>query len=299
MATGDALNTISFSYRLGHSTVHKIVRETCEIICKHLMEELMPTPTKEMWMKIATNFYEMWNFPNCIGAIDGKHIVIQAPPNTGSMFFNYKKTFSVVLLALVDAHCNFIAVDVGAYGKDSDGGVFAKSKFGKALMQGTLNVPATSTIPNTDIQVPYVIVGDEAFPLKTYLMRPYPGDNLDERKRNFNYRLSRARRTSENTFGILVQKFRLYNRRIQAFPKYADYIILATCLLHNFIKKYDCHTYNYVTSQMDLRSGDGQLQNLHMQGGNATTDAFRVRETLTDFLNSQAGTLSWKNIRQT
>lgn len=293
LATGDALNTISFSYRLGHSTVHKIVRDTCQVITTHLMKEMMPTPTEEMWMKIATDFYKMWNFPNCIGAIDGKHIVIQAPPNSGSMFFNYKKTFSIILLALVDAHCNFIAVDVGAYGKDSDGGVFAKSQLGKALQQENLNIPARSTIPNTDIPVPYVIVGDEAFPLKTYLMRPYPGDNLNDRKRNFNYRLCRARRTSENTFGILVQKFRVYNRRIQAFPKYVDNIILSTCLLHNFIKKYDRHTYNYVTSQVDLRGENRPIQNLQLQGGNATTAAFDVRETFTDFFNSDAGSLPW------
>lgn len=113
-----------------------------------------------------------------------------------------------------------------------------------------MNIPANLTVPNTDTQVPYVIVGDEEFPLKPYLMRPYSGDKLDDRKRNFNYRLSRARRTSGNTFGILTQKCRLYNRRIKAFPKHVDYIILASCLLHNFIKKYDSYTYNYVTQQV-------------------------------------------------
>lgn len=292
LATGDSLKTISFSYRMGHSTVYKIVRETCQIITENLMDELMPTPTEEMWENIADDFFRMWNFPGCIGALDGKHVTIQAPPNTGTMFFNYKKTFSIVLLALVDAHCNFIAVNVGAYGKSHDGGVFSNSNLGKALHRGSLNIPANLTIPNTDTQVPYVIVGDEAFPLKPYLMRPYPGDKLDDRKRNFNYRLSRARRTSENTFGILTQKFRLYNRRIQAFPKHVDYIILATCLLHNFIKKYDSYTYNYVTQQAD-RSNGHTLQHLNLQGGNATTDAFRVREVFTEYFNSEVGSLPW------
>ncbi len=258
------------------------------------MDELMPTPTEEMWKNIANDFHRMWNFPNCIGAMDGKHVNIQAPPNSGSMFYNYKKAFSVVLLALVDAHNNFIVVDVGAYGKSSDGGVFANSKLGKALNQGSLNVPANSRIPNTAIEVPYVIVADEAFPLKTYLMRPYPGVNLDDRKREFNYRLSRARRTSENTFGILVQTFGLYNRRIQAFPEHLDYLILSTCLLHNFIKKYDTNSYNYCTQQMDFTSESQTLQNLNFQGGNALSDAFNVREILTEYFNSDAGSLPWR-----
>lgn len=185
-----------------------------------------------------------------------------------------------------------IAVHVGVYGKSSDGGILANSNLGKALQRGSLNVPVNSTIPNTNIQIPYVIVADEAFPLKTYLMRPYPGDNLDDRKRNFNYRLSRTRRTSENTFGILTQKFRLYNRRIQASPKHVDYIILATTLLHNFIKKYDTYTYNYVIQQMDFTSRGHTLHNLHLQGGNTTADAFRVREIFNEYFNTEAGSLT-------
>lgn len=80
-------------------------------------------------------------------AIDGKHVTIQAPPNSGSQYFCYKKTFSIVLLALVDAHYNFIAVDVGSVGKNSDGGITAHSKLGKALDQNKLNVASKEPLP--------------------------------------------------------------------------------------------------------------------------------------------------------
>lgn len=70
----------------------------------------------------------MWNIPNCVGSIDGKHVRIKAPKNSGSMFFNYMDYFSIV-----DANCKFIAIDVGSYGKEGDNGIFQKSEMGKKL----------------------------------------------------------------------------------------------------------------------------------------------------------------------
>ena len=83
----------------------------------------MPTPTRTTWSQIVNDFWDLWNFPNCIGAIDGKHVKVQAPPNSGSKFFNYKHSFSVVVL--VDASYKFTVVDIGLYGRNSDGGIFA------------------------------------------------------------------------------------------------------------------------------------------------------------------------------
>jgi len=248
LATGDSFKTIATSYRLGHSTVQSIVIQVCEAIIENLMSITMPKPTVAQWRKIAEEFWDIWNFPNCIGALDGKHVVIQAPVNSGSQFFNYKKTFSIVLLALVDAHYRFIAVDIGGYGRNSDGGLFANSKLGKALEKNKLNVPKDNALPNTQTIMPYIIVGDEAFPLKKYLLKPYPGSQIqgDRSKRIFNYRLSRARRVSENVFGILSQKFQLYNRRLKLKPENADKIILTTCILHNYLRDYSINVQDHM-----------------------------------------------------
>lgn len=182
----------------------------------------MPKPTEEMWETIAGDFHTMWGFPQCIGALDGKHVNIQAPANSGSLYFDYKKTYSIVLLYLFDAHGNFITVDVGSYGEASDGGIFTKSVLGKSLEQDKLGVPKPVNLPGTDQLAPYVIVGDEAFLLKTYLLRPYPGLEIDEAKRTFNYSLSCALRISENAFAMLAAWCRMYHQTLHAIPENID-----------------------------------------------------------------------------
>ena len=90
----------------------KIVAETVIALWEELHEEHMPVPTKESFKLIAEDFYSIWNLPNCLGLIDGKHIRVQCPKNSGSMYFNYKIFFSIVLQAVADAHYKFIRVSV-------------------------------------------------------------------------------------------------------------------------------------------------------------------------------------------
>ncbi|CAH1991208.1 unnamed protein product [Acanthoscelides obtectus] len=109
--------------------------------------------------------------------MDGKHIVIQAPNNTGSDFFNYKGDFSIVLLGLVDANYKFTYVDVGCKGRISDGGVFKNTGFYVNLQQGQLNLPQPTALPARKTPIPYVIVADDDFALDMNLMKPYPGQH--------------------------------------------------------------------------------------------------------------------------
>ena len=82
--------------------------------------------------------------------MDGKHILIRPPPNSGSYYFNYKNRFSIVLLALVDADYRFLYVDIGCNGRISDGGVFRNSKFFQALENNALDIPKADFLPGTE-----------------------------------------------------------------------------------------------------------------------------------------------------
>ena len=151
--------------------------------------------TEDAWRDIARKFLEKWNFNNCIGAMDGKHVLIRPPPNSGSYYFNYKHSFSIVLLAIVDANYKFIYTDIGCNGRISDGGVFKNCSLYHALEHKTLHtcIPKASPLPGSNQAFPFVLVADDAFPLKDYIMKPYSQHGLTAEKRVLNYCLSRAR----------------------------------------------------------------------------------------------------------
>ena len=84
----------------------------------------MPEPAKENWQHVESGFSTRLNFPNYVGALDGKHVAMTAPAKSGSLFHNYKGTFSIVLMALVDSSYRFTFADVGDYGSNADGAIF-------------------------------------------------------------------------------------------------------------------------------------------------------------------------------
>lgn len=131
MANGETYASLSFAFRISPSYISQIVKEVLKHLKIVLVPILMPIPKESDFRLISEGFWDKWQFPNCAGAIDGKHVRIRAPENSGSLYFNYKEFYSIVLLAIVDHNYKFIAVDVGSYGKEGDSGIFQKSTMGK------------------------------------------------------------------------------------------------------------------------------------------------------------------------
>ena len=139
--TGDAITTIAYNFWTGISTARRIILDVCTTNWDILAPIYMPVPSEDNWKSIADGFYERWKFPNCIGATDGKHVMIQCPFNSGSLFYNYKPYFSLVLLVAASADYRFVMVDIGAYGSSNDSGVLNHTTFFKCLRNKNLDVP--------------------------------------------------------------------------------------------------------------------------------------------------------------
>ena len=182
---------------------------------------------------MARNIEEKWNYPCCVGCIDGKHIGIKLPPDSGSLYFNYTHFFSIVLLVLVDANYEFIHVDVGAAGRSSDAGIYGNSTLKHSLSTNRLNLPDSGTLKDTSTSCKFHFIGDDAFGLSERMMKPYPHRQLEKEKQIFNYRFLRARKKVENAFGILANRFRVLQTTINQPPEKVQMIVLAACCLHN------------------------------------------------------------------
>ena len=236
-ATGDSYKSLMYGFRVAHNTISKLVREVTQAIIEEYGDEVLSTPTtSEAWKAIADKFASRWNFHNVVGALDGKHIAIRCPRNGGSLYFNYKKFHSIILMAMVDADYKFVWVDCGANGSSSDAQVFNDCELKGAVYNDTIGFPDDKVLPGDDKPIPYFIVGDDAFALRTWLMKPYTIRNLTHQQRIFNYRLSRARRIVENAFGILANRFGCLLTKMRQTPETVADIVLACCCLHNLLR---------------------------------------------------------------
>lgn len=282
-----------YSYHLGIKTISEIISLVCHTIWDELSSEFLAPPNTDNWQSVANEFQARANFPNCLGAVDGKHIRIDNFPSAGSMNYNYKGYYSIVLLAVTDSNYKFVFVDIGAYGRDCDSAILQRTKFYKLLTEGRLQVPNPTPLhPSLNIRMPYVLVGDKAFKLNNNLLRPYSGKHLDIKKRIFNYRLSRARRYVECTFGILANKWRILHRPLNVSKQLSKDIVKACVVLHNIVRERDGYTHK----DMFVRVNHNGLKDIPIATNNAHVGrtANDIRNNFADFFSSSAGSVPWQ-----
>lgn len=179
---------------------------------------------------------------------------------------------------------------------------------GIAFNEGEIKIPEPEIIDS--FTLPYVLVSDEILKLEPWLMKPFPGKNLDQEKMIFNYRLSRCRRTIENAFGILVARWRILRRPIRASVSTVENITKTCVCLHNYLKQPDNAFYvpnDFIYSENNsgnlipgnwrslVDKDQSALKPIHITGSNNyKNNAKLVRETFKDYFNSKSGSVQWQ-----
>lgn len=122
LASGCTFTTLEYMFRVPQNTISTIIPDVLDALYDVLVVEYLKVPaTPDEWQSVAKGFIDRWQFPNCIGAVDGKHVNMVAPPNSGSLFFNYKNHHSIVLMEIADSAYKLLYIDVGCPGRTSDG----------------------------------------------------------------------------------------------------------------------------------------------------------------------------------
>ena len=207
LATGESYTSLSCQFRVGRSTISKFLPEVCRAIQDEFTKEYLRCPTTpDEWKELETKFRIRWNVPHTLGALDGKHVALKKPKNSGALYHNYKGFFSIVMLALVDGQYKFRWVDVDTAGSCSDAQIFNTCHLKRKIA------------------------------LKTWLMKSYGRRMLTREERIANYRISRGRRVVENAFGILVSRFRVMMTTIELPPETVRDVVVTCVVLHNILR---------------------------------------------------------------
>ena len=232
-------------------------------------------------------------FHMSLGALDDKHVALRKPKNFGALYHNYKGFFSIVILALVDGQYKFRWVDVGTAGSCSDTQIFNTCHLKRKIDDGSIGFPDPAPITQGGRDVPYFILADDVFALKTWLMKSYGRRMLTREERIANYRISSGRRVVENAFGILVSRFRVMMTTIELPPETVRDVLMTCVVLHNILRSQ--YQGQHVAQQPggdddDNVPGDGQLIGGAADSGhdrNPAREAKRQRDYLKDYFNNE------------
>lgn len=208
--------------------------------------------------------------PGIIGAIDGCHIAIKAPPHNAIDYYNRNNYHSIILQGVCDDKKAFINIFVGSPGRVHDARVFRTSQLYEQLNQ---HVPPLSPTQH--------LIGDAAYPLLPFLMKPYRDNgHLNNRQIRFNSTLSTARVVIEQAFGLLKTKFRRLKYidmgRVDMIPT----VVSAACVLHNIILQYD----GFLLQEVD--ANEAQELQAEIEVDEEHRHVYNVAETKRNYLAS-------------
>ncbi|XP_054152455.1 uncharacterized protein LOC128951231 [Oppia nitens] len=280
LATNCEYREIGIIFGVGKSTVCHIFKSFITAVTSILSKHIK-FPSDEEFRQMAIDFEQLWQYPMAIGAIDGCHFCINAPLKQSTDYYNYKNFKSVVALAICDANYKVWYLKTGIPGRTNDSGAFRETKLFKDLESGVL--PKDTRVFGGS-NIPYHLLGDGAFALKEWLIKPFiyrdsaPSDQL-----LFNRRHSRARRVIENTFGRIKGRWRRLSKKLEVKIEDAGKVIHTAFILHNI-----CEEHRDVTKTEWLRDITHITPRRRIDVNPINMDSANViRNSLKDFFLSQ------------
>ena len=277
--------TIANLFGVSISFVCTCVKEVSTAIVQKLQSQFITIPKGNELDEIMRTYKDKWQFPMCAGAIDGTHIPIIAPLVDHADYVNRKGYHSIVMQAVVDCKYLFRDIVVGWPGSVHDARIFSNSNLYRKGNENEL-FPSNLSQRLQGCEIQPLLLGDPAYPLLPWLIKAYPENvNTPNIERNFNYRLSRARMTVENTFGRWKGRFQKFLKRVDMQVQTLVTVVAASCILHNIC---ELQNNSFLEEwQPDVIPLD-QPPPLVSHAERATSDATDVRDALTQLFESEA-----------
>ena len=274
LATGDTYRSCGNQFGMGKSTAISITADFINALCAKVGDFIkFPINTAEVSKKID-GFSEISHFPHVMGAIDGTHIEINAPKENHEDYFNRKRFYSVILQGVADANQSFMHISTGYPGSIHDSRVLRLSNLFDPAENSDILLNPRKQVQNINIRP--LLVGDSAYPLKEWLMKPYPfSQNLGQAEKHFNKTLSKSRVVIEQAFGKLKGRWRCLKKGLEEDIDKVPSTITACCILHNICQSM-ADNYDQDTDSDNGDDDDDYHQHNQLCHSNGT----RIREII-------------------
>ena len=198
------------------------------IVCKLYDKFIVLPENDEEWKAELTSFLEDWEFP-CVGAWDGFHVYINCQLRN---FYSFKKCCSITNMGLVAANKRFLWAGVGAPGSMHDSTILQSSDIFNSIERGHVLPNQVLKLPEYG-KVPFVTVGDSAFPPRSWLLKAFTVPTKDAKEKRFNNKSRTARVVSEHAYGMLKGRWRIIYKKTECRRRNIKVIIMACIVLHN------------------------------------------------------------------
>jgi len=225
--------TVGNLFGVHKSTVKKFLYLFGDAVKKKMFPSLIFMPKTEEAFQLAATTQTKTKIPMAIGFIDGSHIPILPPEKGRRDFINRKQHASIVLQGVVDVNLKFRNVSCLVPGSAHDATVLKAS----SLFKNIDNLIPRGTTLIENVNIPFYIVGDPAYPLLPWLIKGYPTTiNMPADKESFNVYLASSRNCVEIAFGRLKGRWRILLKRLDLNFKYVPTVIAVCCCLHNYVE---------------------------------------------------------------